>query len=316
MAGVDCLVARTGYTGEDGFELFCGARHAGHLWDALLAAGSGDGLIPAGLGARDTLRLEAGMPLYGNELDRTTNPFEANLGRVVKLDKGEFIGRAALGQVQQAGPRRKLIGLVMRENAIPRSGYAVRQDGAEVGVVTSGTASPTLGEKVAMAYVPAELAAVGADLRGGGPRSPLPGRAGKVAVLQASTPGAADQMSHPGDLRYSKEHEWVRVDGSTATIGITSFAADELGDIVFIELPEVGSRLSQFGGFGVVESVKAVSDLFAPISGEVTEVNDALARPAGAAQQRRRTARAGSRGSRSPTAPSSTRSWTPRPTPS
>jgi glycine cleavage system H protein len=84
-------------------------------------------------------------------------------------------------------------------------------------------------------------------------------------------------MSHPGDLRYSKEHEWVRVDGSTATIGITSFAADELGDIVFIELPEVGSRLSQFGGFGVVESVKAVSDLFAPISGEVTEVNDALA---------------------------------------
>ncbi len=84
-------------------------------------------------------------------------------------------------------------------------------------------------------------------------------------------------MSHPGDLHYSKEHEWVRVDGSTATIGITSFAADELGDIVFIELPEVGSRLSQFGGFGVVESVKAVSDLFAPISGEVTEVNDALA---------------------------------------
>ncbi|MEO8245677.1 MAG: glycine cleavage system protein GcvH [Chloroflexota bacterium] len=83
-------------------------------------------------------------------------------------------------------------------------------------------------------------------------------------------------MSHPGDLRYSKEHEWVRVEGSTATIGITSFAADELGDIVFIELPEVGSRLSQFGGFGVVESVKAVSDLFAPISGEVTEVNDAL----------------------------------------
>ena len=83
-------------------------------------------------------------------------------------------------------------------------------------------------------------------------------------------------MSHPGDLRYSKEHEWVRVEGSTATIGITSFAADELGDIVFIELPEVGSRLSQFGSFGVVESVKAVSDLYAPISGEVTAVNDAL----------------------------------------
>ena len=162
VAGIDCLVARTGYTGEDGFELFCGARHAGHLWDALLDAGSADGLIPAGLGARDTLRLEAGMPLYGNELDRTTNPFEANLGRVVKLDKGEFVGRAALAQVQQAGPRRKLIGLVMQENAIPRSGYPVRHDGREVGIVTSGTASPTLGQKIAMAYVPAELAAVGA----------------------------------------------------------------------------------------------------------------------------------------------------------
>ncbi|HET7686980.1 MAG TPA: glycine cleavage system protein GcvH [Candidatus Limnocylindria bacterium] len=84
-------------------------------------------------------------------------------------------------------------------------------------------------------------------------------------------------MSHPANLRYSKEHEWVRVDGSTATIGITSFAADELGDIVFVELPEVGSSLSQFGSFGVVESVKAVSDLYAPVSGEVTEVNGALA---------------------------------------
>lgn len=101
------------------------------------------------------------MPLYGNELDRSTNPFEANLGRVVKLDKGEFVGRAALAQVQQAGPRRKLIGLVMRENAIPRSGYEVRREGAPVGQVTSGTASPTLGEKVGMAYVPAELAGVG-----------------------------------------------------------------------------------------------------------------------------------------------------------
>ncbi|HET7686979.1 MAG TPA: glycine cleavage system aminomethyltransferase GcvT [Candidatus Limnocylindria bacterium] len=161
VAGVDCLVARTGYTGEDGFELFCANRHAGHLWDALLEAGATDGLIPAGLGARDTLRLEAGMPLYGNELDRRTNPFEANLGRVVKLDKGEFVGRAALAQVQQAGPRRKLIGLVMRENAIPRAGYAVRHEGRDVGAVTSGTASPTLGEKVAMAYVPAELAGVG-----------------------------------------------------------------------------------------------------------------------------------------------------------
>ncbi len=161
VAGIECLVARTGYTGEDGFELFVDARRATRLWDAVLEAGSPRGMIPAGLGARDTLRLEAGMPLYGNELDRETNPFEANLGRVVKLDKGEFVGRAALAGVQQAGPRRKLIGLIMRENAIPRSGYEVRQDGQPVGRVTSGTASPTLGEKVAMAYVPAKFAGVG-----------------------------------------------------------------------------------------------------------------------------------------------------------
>ncbi len=122
VAGIDCLVARTGYTGEDGFELFCDPRRAVALWDALLEAGVPLGLKPAGLGSRDTLRLEAGMPLYGNELDREHNPFEANLGRVVKLEKGEFVGRAALQAVQQTGPRRKLICVVMRETAIPRHG--------------------------------------------------------------------------------------------------------------------------------------------------------------------------------------------------
>jgi aminomethyltransferase len=161
VAGIDCLVARTGYTGEDGFELFCDARRARGLWEELTEAGSRHGLRPCGLGARDTLRLEAGMPLYGNELNRETNPFEANLGRVVKLEKGEFVGRAALQAVQQAGPRRKLIGLRMVENAIPRAGYAVQADGDAVGEVTSGTLSPTLGEKIAMAYVPADRAAVG-----------------------------------------------------------------------------------------------------------------------------------------------------------
>jgi aminomethyltransferase len=161
VAGVDCLIARTGYTGEDGFELFCDARRARDLWEAVTAAGAGHGLKPCGLGARDTLRLEAGMPLYGNELDRETNPFEANLGRVVKLEKGEFIGRAALQAVQQTGPARKLIGLQMIDNAIPRHGYEVRAGGEAVGRVTSGTLSPTLGTKIAMAMVPAASAGVG-----------------------------------------------------------------------------------------------------------------------------------------------------------
>ncbi len=162
VAGIACLIARTGYTGEDGFELFCDASKAVELWKAVTAAGSEHGLRPCGLGARDTLRLEAGLPLYGNELDRQTNPFEVNLGRVVKLDKGEFIGRAALQAVQQAGPERKLVGLEMRENAIPRAGYEVRHEGVAVGRVTSGTLSPTLGTKIAMAMVPAAHAAIGA----------------------------------------------------------------------------------------------------------------------------------------------------------
>ena len=181
VAGVDCLVARTGYTGEDGFELFCDARRATRLWDALVDAGEPFGLKPCGLGSRDTLRLEAGMPLYGNELGRDMNPYEANLGRVVKLDKGEFMGRAALAAVQQAGPARKLVGLVMRDNAIARHGYAVRVDGQEAGVVTSGTASPTLGEPIAMAYLPAASASVG----------------GEVEVVVRERPHRAEQVKLP-----------------------------------------------------------------------------------------------------------------------
>jgi aminomethyltransferase len=161
VAGIPCVIARTGYTGEDGFELFCDARRTVDLWRAVIEAGERHGVRPCGLGARDTLRLEAGMPLYGNELSRETNPFEVNLGRVVKLEKGEFVGRAALQAVQAAGPARKLIGLRMVDNAIPRAGYAVRFEGRDVGSVTSGTLSPTLGEKIAMAIVPAGVAGIG-----------------------------------------------------------------------------------------------------------------------------------------------------------
>ena len=161
VAGVPAIVARTGYTGEDGFELFCDADRTREVWEAVAGAGAAAGLRPCGLGARDTLRLEAGMPLYGNELDRDTNPFEAALGRVVKLEKGDFVGRDALEAVKETGPARKLIGLQMVDNAIPRAGYEVRAGGAPVGRVTSGTLSPTLGTKIAMARVAAETAGIG-----------------------------------------------------------------------------------------------------------------------------------------------------------
>ena len=154
VAGMPALVARTGYTGEDGFEVFVDTDRGVELWDALLRAGEGSGLAPIGLGARDTLRLEAGMPLYGNELDRTTNPFEANLGRVVKLDKAaDFVGRAALEKVAADGPKRRLVGMTVEGRGIARHGYPVHAGERRTGVVTSGTQSPTLGVPIAMAYV-------------------------------------------------------------------------------------------------------------------------------------------------------------------
>ena len=154
VGGVAALVARTGYTGEDGFELFVDWARGPEVWRILQEAGSAAGVIPCGLGARDTLRLEAGMPLYGNELDRATNPFEAGLGRVVKLDKpGDFVGRAALERVAREGIAKRLVGLVVTGRGIARHGHPVFAADRSTGIVTSGTHSPTLGKAIAMAYV-------------------------------------------------------------------------------------------------------------------------------------------------------------------
>ncbi|MGN9782304.1 glycine cleavage system aminomethyltransferase GcvT [Nonomuraea sp. ZG12] len=152
--GRQALIARTGYTGEDGFELFIANQDAVPLWHALTAAGEPYDLRPAGLSSRDTLRLEAGMPLYGNELGVSLTPFDAGLGRVVKFDKpGDFVGRSALEAVKDIPPRRRLVGLVARGRRVPRHGYPVTKDGAVVGEVTSGAPSQTLGKPIALAYV-------------------------------------------------------------------------------------------------------------------------------------------------------------------
>jgi glycine cleavage system T protein (aminomethyltransferase) len=154
VAGIPALVARTGYTGEDGFEVFVDTVRVGELWDRLLATGTPHGMVPVGLGARDTLRLEAGMPLYGNDLDRATNPFQAGLGRVVKLGKaGDFVGRTALAAAAERGPDRLLAGLVVRGRGIARHGYPVLSGDRRTGLITSGTQSPTLGVPIALAYV-------------------------------------------------------------------------------------------------------------------------------------------------------------------
>jgi aminomethyltransferase len=159
VAGSEVLVARTGYTGEDGFELFTPAGQAEQVWQALTAAGAAHGLVPAGLAARDTLRLEAGMPLYGNELSRDVTPFDAGLGWVVRLGKpGEFVGRAALAKRAASAPQRELVGLAGRSRRVPRHGYDVLWETRACGTVTSGAPSPTLGVPVAMAYVEPDVA--------------------------------------------------------------------------------------------------------------------------------------------------------------
>ncbi len=175
VAGVPALIARTGYTGEDGFELFVPPADAEKLWQALTEAGAPAGLVPCGLSCRDTLRLEAGMPLYGHELSTSLTPFDAGLGRVVKFEKeGDFVGRTALEAAAgraATNPPRVLVGLVAEGRRVPRAGYPVVTGGEVIGEVTSGAPSPTLGKPIAMAYVDAAHSApgtpgVGVDIRG------------------------------------------------------------------------------------------------------------------------------------------------------
>jgi aminomethyltransferase len=172
MVGHDVLLARTGYTGEDGFEVFCEPDDAGQIWELFSVYGADRGLVPAGLACRNTLRLEAGMPLYGHELTVDVTPYEAGLGRLVCLGKpDDFIGREALAARATADVSRQLVGLIPVGQRVPRSGYAVLDStGALVGKVTSGAPSPTLGHPIAMAYIDVRCAApgstVGVDIRG------------------------------------------------------------------------------------------------------------------------------------------------------
>jgi aminomethyltransferase len=157
---VEVIAARTGYTGEDGFEIISDAANALHLWESFMR----QGVKPCGLGARDSLRLEAGMLLYGQDIDRSTNPFEAGLGWLVELDDGDFIGKSALLEIKRQGVRRKHIGFRVTGQGIARPGYMIVRGGQEVGKVTSGGYSPTLDVGIGFGYVPIELATIGTDI--------------------------------------------------------------------------------------------------------------------------------------------------------
>ena len=163
ILNVDAIISRTGYTGEDGIELYFSQKHSEPVWNSILEAGIPSGLVAAGLGARNTLRLEARMLLYGNDMDGTTTLLEAGLGSIVKFEKGEFIGRDALLKQKQDGVKRRLIGFEMVGREISRDHYPVFIDGQEAGQVTSGSPSITLKKNIGLAYLPAERAAIGTN---------------------------------------------------------------------------------------------------------------------------------------------------------
>jgi aminomethyltransferase len=172
-------VSRTGYTGEDGFEVFVPPAMAPRLWDALLEAGRGEGLIPCGLGARDTLRLEAAMRLYGNDIDDTTTVLEADLNWIIGWKKESFIGHEALRQQKERGVQRKIVGFVMVDRAIARHGHAVMSGERQVGYVTSGTQTPFLKKALGMAYVPMHMTTPGTELE-----IDIRGRRAKALVVE------------------------------------------------------------------------------------------------------------------------------------
>ena len=207
IAGVRGTVSRTGYTGEDGFEVMVPAAMGTRVWDALLTAGKPLGLVPAGLGARDTLRLEASMRLYGNDMDETATVLEADLGWIVGWKKDAFLGRDVLHAQKAAGVTRKLVGFEMTDRAIARHGHAVYHDGQQVGVVTSGTQTPFLKKAIGMAYVPPALAAPGTglemDIRG----RRAGGRGRAHAVLQTREERLVDDVVSDR----SEVHEGARV---------------------------------------------------------------------------------------------------------
>jgi len=179
VAGARATISRTGYTGEDGYEIFVPPNAADRLWQAVLDAGRSADVIPCGLGARDTLRLEAAMRLYGNDIDETTTVLEAGLGWIIAWNKGDFIGRDRLLEQKERGLTRQLVGFEMIDRAIARHGYPVVSGGRQIGVVTSGTQTPYLKKAIGMAYVPAELRAVGTEIE-----IDVRGRASKARVVR------------------------------------------------------------------------------------------------------------------------------------
>ena len=265
--GVEVMVNRTGYTGETGVELMVPAEEGAALWDAVLARG----VKPAGLGARDTLRLEVCYPLHGNDIGPDTDAISAGLGWVAALDK-DFTGAEELRRIKAEGPARKLAAFVMEDAGIPRQGMAI--DGGGRGHLRHALADARPGHRDGLRRRRAGRARRGADNRRSRQAAARPCR--RETDLQARGGLMAAAESYPDELAYHPQHDWARVEDGEAVLGITWYAQDALGDLVHFEPPEVGDSVAKDGVYGEVESVKAVSDVVSPLSGEVLEVNQAV----------------------------------------
>ena len=198
VSGKPALVARTGYTGEDGFELIVSADDGPWVWDLLLQERDGVRPMPCGLGARDTLRLEAGMALYGHEIDESTNPYEAGLGRVVRLQKGDFSGRERLAEVSERGVARRLVGFELTAGGVPRQGYPILVAGEPAGQVTSGNVSPSLNKPIGMAYVPLSASEVGSEIAVEIRGRPVPARVVPLPFYEHRTRRSATSQTSRG----------------------------------------------------------------------------------------------------------------------
>ena len=277
---IPCIVSRTGYTGELGYEICVSRDLACLVWDQLMLTGGPLGIVPHGVAARESARIEAGYLLNGNDIDETTYPFEVGLGWVVKLSK-DFIGKKALSKVLDAGVKRKLVGFELAGRHTVRYGYPIYKDGSQIGRVTSGPLSPSLVNREAsfgLGFVSAKHSDIDTTIEIGI-------RDSKHKACVIAVPFCKRRVRHqvqvdtysPYDLSYNRSHVWVKQDGNGVyTLGITEFCQRDLGEILYAELPKVGEKVSEGSTLAWVDTYRKVFDVMAPVSGEVVEINSSV----------------------------------------
>jgi len=279
-AEAPCIISRTGYTGERGYEIMVARDLAPWVWDELLMAGRPLGIQPHGVAARESLRTEAGYLLNGNDMDSETNPIEAGLGWVVKLSK-DFIGRDALARIEANGVDRKMVGIEIDGTRTIRNGYRIYRKGKEIGRVTSGPLSPSLiGRNGGLGYIAMGDAKIGTeievDIRGMRFR-------GRVVATPFSPRRVKEEPAvstwSPYDLRFSESHVWARLEEGSKdvlAIGISDFGQRSLGDILCVDLPKAGDPVTSGAALGWVDCYRKAFDIVSPVSGVVVEVADAV----------------------------------------